>query len=367
MELADIFRQYGPAYREQFGDKMPPSHLAAMRAIEACRTETLGGQLYFCPSCEEQWFSYHSCRNRHCPKCQQEAAQNWLERQRQLLLPVPYFLVTFTLPEELREVARSNQVPVYNLLFRCAAEALQTLTRDRIGGQIGIVGILQTWTRDLRYHPHVHFLVPGGGLSEDGKQWFTSRKNFLVRVEPLGALFRGKFKAALKKSSLFAHVPPAAWGKAWVVDSRPVGTGEAALKYLAPYVFRVAISNNRILKVENDKVSFRYREGDSGKWRTATLPAFEFIRRFLQHVLPKGFVKVRYFGLFAPGNRQRLNLAQRLLATSTSSLSILVQEPLGSEQSSAKVVACPRCGNPLTPLHSLPPTARSPPAPTTAR
>ena len=271
--------------------------------------------------------------------------------------------MTFTLPEELREVARSNQVSVYNLLFRCAAEALQTLTRDRIGGQIGIVGVLQTWTRDLRYHPHVHFLVPGGGLSEDGKQWFASRKNFLVRVEPLGQLFRGKFRAALKKSALFAQVSPSAWGKAWVVDSRPVGTGEAALKYLAPYVFRVAISNNRILKVENDKVSFRYREGDSGKWRTATLAAFEFIRRFLQHVLPKGFVKIRYFGLFAPGNRQRLKLAQLLLVPSTSSSPAPTQQTLDVDQSAARVLTCPRCGNPLTPLHSLPPTARSPPAP----
>jgi hypothetical protein len=374
MELAEIFRQYGPAYREKFGEQMPSNHLAAMRAIENCRTEALGGHLYYCPSCDEQIYSYHSCpgalRARHCPKCQHEAAQVWLEKQCQLLLPVPYFLVTFTLPAELRQTARSNQQVIYNLLFRSAAQALQILAQDRIGGQFGMVGILQTWTRDLRFHPHIHFLVPGGGLSEDGKQWFASPKNFLVRVEPLGLLFRKQFRAALKKTPFFAKVPSLAWDKAWVVDSRPVGTGEAALKYRgalwAPYVFRVAISNNRILKLENDKVTFRYREGDSGKWRTATLPAEEFIRRFLQHVLPKGFVKVRYFGLFAPSNRHRLTLAQALLATFTSPTAALAPQAQTADSTAAKIIPCPRCGNPLTLLHAIPPTARSPPSLTSA-
>lgn len=365
MELADIFRQYGPSYREKYGNKMPPNHLAVMRAIEACRTEALGGHLYYCAKCDEQWYSYHSCRNRHCPQCQHEAAQDWLERQCQLLLPVPYFLVTFTLPAELRNIARSHQQFIYHLLFRTAADALQTLAQDRLGGQIGIVGVLQTWTRDLRFHPHVHFLVPGGALTQDGTQWLASHKNFLVRVEPLGQLFRGKFKAALRKSTLLAKVSSAVWGKAWVVDSRPVGTGEAALKYLAPYVFRVAISNNRILNVEQDKVTFRYREGDSGRWRTATLPAEEFIRRFLQHVLPKGFVKVRYFGLFAPGNRHRLHQAQALLGASAA----LSVAPLAGTQQlpQPKAMTCPHCGAPLTCVRVILATARSPPPMTSPR
>jgi hypothetical protein len=365
MELADIFRQYGPAYRAKYGDKMPPNHLAVMRAIEACRTEALGGHLYYCAECDEPWYSYHSCRNRHCPKCQQEAAQDWLERQGQLLLPAPYFLVTFTLPRELRDVARSHQQCIYNLLFRTAADALQTLAQDRLGGQIGIVGVLQTWTRDLRFHPHVHFLVPGGALTPDGTQWLAARKNFLMRVEPLGQLFRGKFKAALKKSTLFAKVSSAVWGKAWVVDSRPVGTGESALKYLAPYVFRVAISNNRILNVEHDKVTFRYREGDSGRWRTATLPAEEFIRRFLQHVLPTGFVKVRYFGLFAPGNRHRLQQARALLGASTAPAVAPVADTQQPPQ--PKAMTCPHCGAPLTCVRVIPATARSPPPMTSPR
>lgn len=363
MDLAEIFRQYAPAYREKFGDNMPASHLAAMKAIESCRTETLGGHLYWCEHCQQQWYSYHSCRNRHCPKCQHQAAEEWLEKQRQLLLPVPYFLVTFTLPSELRDVARSNQQAIYNLLFRSAAQALQEICADQrfVGGQIGMVGILQTWTRDLRFHPHLHFLVPGGGLSEDGKQWFPSRKNFLVRVEPLGLLFRKHFRAALKKSPLFAKIHASAWDKAWVVDSRPVGTGEAALKYLAPYVFRVAISNNRILNVENDQVTFRYREGDSGKWRTAKVTAEEFIRRFLQHILPKGFVKVRYFGLFAPGNRHRLKLAQALLPIPSVVSVTSTTESLSPVPLSPQSIPCPTCGKPLTLLLTLPPTARSPP------
>jgi hypothetical protein len=361
MELAAIFRQYAPAYREKYGDKMPPSHLTAMKAIESCRTEVLGGHLYFCENCQERWYSYHSCRNRHCPKCQHEVAQEWLEKQCQLLLPVPYFLVTFTLPSELRTLARSQQETIYHLLFRSAADALLTLARDRIGGQFGLIGILQTWTRDLRFHPHIHFLVPGGGLSDDGKQWFASHKNFLLRVEPLGQLFRGKFMAALKQTTLLAHPSAALWEKAWVVDSRPVGTGEAALKYLAPYVFRVAISNNRILNVENGKVTFRYREGDSGKWRTASLPAEEFIRRFLQHVLPKGFVKVRYFGLFAAGNRHKLKLAQALLPAPTSPVVPSATLLQTADSPPLPSIACPTCGEPLTWLKTILPTAHSPP------
>jgi hypothetical protein len=170
---------------------MLPSHLAAMRAIEQCRTEALGGHLYYCLACDERWYGYHSCRNRHCPKCQQDAAQAWLERQHDLLLPMPYFLVTFTLPQSLRSLARSEQKAVYNLLFRTAAEALQQLAHDPrfVGGQIGMVGILQTWTRDLRYHPHVHFLVPGGGLSADGQRWQRAKNHFFVHVKPLARLF----------------------------------------------------------------------------------------------------------------------------------------------------------------------------------
>ena len=207
VEIADIFRQHGPAYRARYGARIPSNHLKAMAAIEACRTETLGGHLYACPECDEILYSYHSCRNRHCPKCQQGAAQAWLEQQQDFLLPVvPYFMVTFTLPAPLKALARSQQKLVYNLLFRTAAAALQKLAHDPrfVGGQIGMVGILQTWTRDLRYHPHLHCLVPGGGLSSNGESWLPSGQNFLVPAQPLSILFRAKFRDALKKTDLFA-------------------------------------------------------------------------------------------------------------------------------------------------------------------
>jgi len=362
VELANIFREYGPAYRDKYGDRMLSSHLAAMRAIEQCRTEMLGGHLYYCADCDESWYSYHSCRNRHCPKCQQDAAQDWLERRRDLLLPVPYFLVTFTLPQSLRPLARTHQRTVYNLLFRCAAEALQQLAQDPrfVGGQIGMVGVLQTWTRDLRYHPHVHFLVPGGGLSADGERWLRAKNHFFVHVKPLSKLFRAKMRDGLRKHGLLSQTPAQAWRQAWVVDCRPVGKGETALKYLAPYIFRVALSNKRILKLEEGQVTFRYQDGATKRSRTCTLSAESFIHRFLQHVLPKGFVKVRYYGLLAPGNRKRLTQAKRLIGVPAD----VHDEPQTTtleRATEAKVIACPRCGQPMVAVQRIRPQARCPP------
>lgn len=366
VELAEIFRQYGPVYRAKFAEQMLPSHLATMRAIEQCRTEVLGGQVYYCPTCDEMWYSYHSCGNRHCPKCQQAAAQAWLEKQRNLLLPVPYFLVTFTLPAGLRAVARSHQKLVYNLLFRTSAEALQQLALDPrfVGGQIGMVGVLQTWTRELQYHPHVHYLVPGGGLAPDGETWRRAKNHFFVHVKPLARLFRAKFRDALRKTALFAQVSAATWRQEWVVDCRPVGTGEAALKYLAPYIFRVALSNNRIRKLENDQVTFSYKDGDSGKTKHCTLLAEEFIRRFLQHVLPKHFVKVRYYGYYAPGNRHVLQQVKAHLPDATHRPAPRAQtQPSATDPPlTPSRLVCPKCGQVLQVRQTLRPRVRAPPA-----
>jgi hypothetical protein len=308
VEIADIFRRYGPQYRAKYGAKILPSHLQAMGAIEHCRTPLLGGHVYTCESCSETQYQYHSCRNRHCPKCQNDKAQKWLEKQQDLLLPVPYFLLTVTLPSELRRVARSRQKQVYDLFFRTSAEAIQQLARDPrfVGGQMGLVGVLHTWGRNLSYHPHIHFLIPGGGLAADGQTWLPSRNSFLLPVKALSRIVRAKFRDALRQTHLFDLVPAPVWRQAWVVHCQPVGSGLPALKYLAPYIFRVAISNNRILALAEGKVTFRYRASDTGKLRTCTCAAEEFIRRFLQHVLPKGFVKVRYYGFLASGCRQRL-------------------------------------------------------------
>ena len=271
--LATIIRQYGTAYQAKYGNRLLPSHQRTLRDIADCRTATLGGHVYHCDVCEKTHYQYHSCQNRHCPQCQHNQGQQWLERQQAALLPVPYFMVTFTIPSGLHEIARAHQKTVYNILFRSSAAALQELAWDPryVGGQIGMVGVLHTWGRKLNYHPHVHYLVPAGGLSADGENWLSARGNFLIPVKALSILFRAKFRDALKEAGLFDQVPAQVWQKDWVTHCKPVGKGEGALKYLAPYIFRVAIGNRRILKVNDGKVTFRYRESDTGTWRTCTL------------------------------------------------------------------------------------------------
>ena len=306
-------------------------------------------------------YSYHSCKNRHCPKCQNGTAEQWLDRQRDLLLPVPYFMVTFTLPANLRRLVRSHQKLLYNMLFRASAAALQQLASDPrfVGGQIGMVGVLHTWKRDMNYHPHVHYLVPAGGLSEDGQTWFPVKNDFLVPVKPLSILFRAKFRDALKKTDLFAQVSGEAWTQDWVVHCQPVGNGMAALKYLAPYIFRVAISNNRILKLEDGQVTYRYTASDTGKTRYCTVAAEQFIRRFLQHVLPKGFIKVRYYGFFSSGNRHRLQLARKLLNICNSAKSARIDDT--KSVLSSQDLHCPKCGKVMEMIQKLRPKRYRPP------
>jgi hypothetical protein len=362
--LGEIFRQYGPAYRARYGERMPPSHRAAMAAIEGCRTEVMGGHIYSCPNCGTMRYSYHSCKNRHCPRCQHPASQTWLERQQLLLLPVPYFLLTFTLPPTLRDLARTHQRQLYSLLFRASAAALQQLALDPrfLGGQIGMLGVLQTWTRDLRFHPHVHYLVPALGVASDGAICRPRNAAFLVPVKALAILFRAKLRAGLRQTELYRQVPTENWRQAWVVDCRSVGSGAAALKYLAPYIFRVALSNNRIVGMRDDRVTFRYRDGETKQMRICTLPVLSFMARFLQHVLPKRFVKVRYYGLFSRGQRQILTqLRQRpQLATS----SIVVPDTSWPSQPvlvRPVVISCPVCGVPMQASVLRPVRSRGPP------
>ncbi|MCA1601199.1 MAG: IS91 family transposase [Acidobacteria bacterium] len=357
VELAEIFRLHGPQYREQFGERMLPSHLRAMQDIETCRTESRGGQLYYCQQCQAQRYSYHSCKNRHCPKCQNQQANDWLAKQQSLLLPIHHFLVTFTLPEELRAVARSNQQTIYNLLFRASSAALQQLAQDPrfVGARPGLVGVLHTWTRQLLYHPHVHYLVTGGGLTKAGR-WRSSSPDFLVHVKPLSIIFRAKFRDQLKKTELFAQVDARVWQKDWVVHSEPVGSGQQAFKYLAPYIFRVAISNNRIRKLEADQVTFSYKESATDQLKSCKVTAEEFIRRFLQHVLPPRFIKVRYCGLLSPSNRQLLQKARQLLTAATGKLkseNLKPTEPVAA-------LRCSHCGGLLTLLGLLAPRDRPP-------
>jgi hypothetical protein len=354
--LGDIFRRYGPAYRARFGRSLSASQLQAMQAIAQCRTKALGGHVYTCSSCQITRSSYHSCRNRHCPTCQHQATQEWLAEQQALLLPVPYFLVTFTLPSELRTLARQQQETIYALLFHTSAAALQQLAHDPrfLGGQIGMLGVLQTWTRDLRYHPHVHYLAPAFALAPDGTRWLVGKSDFLLHVKPLGELFRAKFHAALHQMRLASQVDTRAWAKSWVVDCRPVGSAASALKYLAPYIFRIALSNNRIEGVANDAVTFRYTESKTGAQKRATLPLDTFIGRFLAHVLPKGFVKVRYYGLLHPGKRQLLAEVRSILALRQA----VLPQPYAAAAPAPLVTApdvgrCPSCGQPMQLIQTL--------------
>jgi hypothetical protein len=314
-ELADVFRLHGLAYLAKYHQKLLPSHRRVLQDVRSCRTDALDGHLYKCPQCQQKRYAYHSCKNRHCPKCQNDLADRWLAQKQALLLPVTYYMATFTLPAELRSLVRSQQKDLYNLLFRASSSALQKLARDPkyIGGTLGMIGVLQTWTRDMAYHPHIHYLIPGGGLAPDSKTWRAIKHDYLMPAKALAKIYRGKFRDGLKQLGCYHQVSPKAWQKNWVVDIEAVGSGQEALKYLTPYIFRVALSNKNILNVTDRSVTFQYSDRQSQATQSRTLPAEKFIHRFLQHVLPKGFQKVRSFGLYHPKQRLKLKVVKEQL------------------------------------------------------
>lgn len=268
-------------------------------------------------------------------------------------------MATFTLPDALRRLARSNQKYIYNLLFKASSGALQKLANDPkyVGGKLGLCGVLQTWTRDLKYHPHVHYIIPGGGITEDGNEWRPARKDYLMPVKAVSKIFRAKFRDALKKTELYSKVPSAIWKKKWVVHIEPVGTGLSALKYLAPYIFRVAISNNNILALNDGMVTFRFKDTNTNKWCLNTMPAEEFIHRFLQHTLPQRFRKVRYYGFLSPRKSKQLEkIKERFVGRSISNkVSTPEPEPLKNN-----TLCCPKCGSQLIWVEELP-RKRGPP------
>ncbi len=299
-----------------FGNTLTSVQKRALRDIAACRTPFFGGHVYQCDHCRQKVFSYHSCRNRSCPKCHQNQTERWLKQQRDRLLPCSYFLLTFTLPAELRPLARSHPKKIYGLLMKTAADALQTLVRDPryVGARIGALAILHTWTRAMLFHPHVHMLVTAGGLSCDGASWLHPKNpRFLVPVRALSVIFRAKFCAALKKADLLRYTPAAVWNTKWVVHSQHAGCGDKVLQYLARYVFRIAIANSRLESIDGGNPRFRYRDNRTPQIRRVTLSGVEFLRRFLQHVLPKGVAKVRYYGIFSPSSKAPRERARQLL------------------------------------------------------
>ena len=316
IEIADVFRRFADDYLLAHGATMLPSHRRAIADILACRTEALGGHLWRCDHCNTEVYSYHSCKNRSCPKCHTEQTEHWLAARKAEVLPCPYFHVTITVPEELRDTLRANQKDGYTLLMKATAEAIIELARDPryVGGTVGILAVLHTWTQQLLYHPHVHCLVTGGGVSDDGQEWHPARNGFFVPFAALAKLVRGKLRAAMSKHRPDLVVPEATWSKRWVVHCTAWGEGdEAVLSYLARYVFRVAITNNRIVGLDENGVTFRHKHRESNRWRTIRLGGHEFMRRFLQHVLPKGLHKIRYYGLWHPTRREHARRARLLL------------------------------------------------------
>lgn len=314
--LADIIRRHGPAYEQQFGERMPPGHRRVLRDLGRCRTPEAGGQLWHCPKCGRTHPACHSCGNRHCPTCGGDDAKAWLNRQLALQLPVAYFLVTCTVPEALRQPIGSNPRRGLSLLFQSSSSALIDLCRNPtwFGATPGVTGMLHTWTRAMVYHPHIHYLVTGGGFDKTG-EWRWPKDGFLVPAPTLSSVYRARFKAGLKRldPATFATIPAKVWKTDWVVHVKRVGNGEKALKYLSRYIYRVALTDSAILHHDESSVTFRYRDSETNRSHPMTLPVFKFLHRFLQHVLPKGFVKVRYFGLHHPAHRQTLALARAAL------------------------------------------------------
>jgi Putative transposase/Transposase zinc-binding domain len=348
-EVADAFRRFAGSYVAAHGAAMLPSHRRAIADIIACRTEALGGQQWCCNHCGTLLHVFHSCRNRACPKCHAEQTQAWLDQRRAEMLPVPYFHVTVTVPEELRAALRRHQIDGYGALMKAAAEAIIVLARDPrwVGGIVGVLAVLHTWTQRLVFHPHVHCLVTGGGLSDDGATWHPAGKRFLFPKTALATLARARFRDAFARLCPDADLPPHVWQIPWVVHITPWGEGQqAALDYLARYAFRIAITNNRILAVDDETVTYRYKDRAADRQRKETVAGHEFIRRFLQHVLPAGFHKVRYYGLWHAARREPLrNLRNLLLLAQPASPPA---EPAGPEpdadpQAAPSPRRCPHC------------------------
>lgn len=345
--IQKIFRVYGEQYLKLYGDRMPEIHKKAIKDICDCRSGSFGTILYACNDCNTRQPVPCCCGNRHCPTCQQYKSEEWLHKQMESLLPTHYFLLTVTLPQGLRDVARSNQKGVYKAMFSCAHEALKKLARDKryVGSnRIGYLAVLHTWGSMLQYHPHIHMVIPGGAVSKGGDQWLSSREDLFVHTKPFAIIFKAKLRDAMKGAKLFQKVDPEVWKQEWVVHSQYAGKGQNALRYLARYVFRVAISNNRIKSIENNVIRFLYKNRERKTWKPMNLKAMEFIRRFLQHVLPKGFMKIRHYGFLNPNSAFSIERLRELISL----ISTVIKEFAPSIPEIKKhIIKCACCGNPL--------------------
>ena len=364
LEVADIFRDRGAAWRSAHAGHVSLDQLKVMSAIERCRTAALGGHVARCEDCAHTLIAYNSCRNRHCPKCQGAAAREWLAEREAELLPVPYFHVVYTLPAALRDIAYQNKAVVYDLLFKASAETTLTIAADpkHLGARIGFISVLHTWGSALVHHPHVHMIVPGGGFSPDGSQWIACRSRYFLPVKVLSALFRRLFlemllaaheagrlqffggHVALADKTAFRAYLRRLRNSKWVVDCRePFAGPRQVLRYLSRYTHRVAISNRRLLSADENGVTFRYKDyriDGPARYKTMTLAADEFIRRFLIHVLPKRFHRIRHYGLLASGNRAA-NIARVRELLATPSLAKDPEPPAANATDEQRLLPCP--------------------------
>ena len=369
LEVADIFRAHGPAWREAKAGHVSLGQLKVMSAIESCRTAALGGHVARCENCSHTQISYNSCRNRHCPKCQGAAAKEWLAEREAELLPVPYYHVVFTLPAAIADIAYQNKAVIYNLLFKASAETLTTIAADpkHLGARIGVLSVLHTWGSALTHHPHVHMIVPGGGISLDGEKWVSCRPGFFLPVRVLSRLFRRLFleklvaahqagelqffgnHAALTDAQAFAAYLAPLRNSEWVVYSkRPFGGPKEVLRYLARYTHRVAISNRRLIALDDNGVTFKwkdYRIEGCERYKVMTLATSEFIRRFLIHVLPDGFHRIRYYGLLASTTRaENIARARELLAVPILPIEAIKDASTEAAEPQTPEHPCPCCG-----------------------
>ena len=373
LTVHELLTQFGPGYLEQFSSALPARQREVLERILRCRTPALGGELFGCPDCNEFHYRYHSCNDRHCPLCGTTDADHWLEQQRQrLLLPVPYFLVTFTVPDPLRSWIRSHPQLGYEILFDASAQTLQDLAANpkRLGAQLAMLGMLHTWSRTLIFHPHIHYLVPGGGLSLDQRQWVASNPQFFLPEKPLARHFRTLFRQQLEHRApeALAQLPEKIWKQNWGVDCAAAGSGENALVYLARYVFKTATGNRSLTALPSGQILWPYRDSNTGEHKSLALEPSELIRRFLQHVLPRGFCRVRLFGWLHPaakirGNRVRALLKQApILTAQERQIWQQLEDPpvdFEADKHSPEAVlnskpVCRCCGQPMLHIGSLP-------------
>ena len=378
LTVGEVIRSCLDEFLEKYGAKLTPEQHRALKDLASCRTSALGGHVLGCTECGHRQIAYNSCGNRHCPTCQATAAARWLEARAAELLPTPYFHIVFTLPNALDRIALANPRVVYDLLMRATAETLLEVAADpqHLGAQIGVLAVLHTWGQNLQFHPHVHCVVPGGGLSPDGTRWVASASNFFLPVRVLSRVFRGKFLAGLRAAfargelrfaaDQFDQALSEAAHTEWVVYAKPpFGGPEQVLKYLAQYTHRAAISNHRLLGFENGKVRFRYKDYAHGnRKRVMMLSALEFVRRLLLHVLPTGFMRIRHYGIQANRHRhEKLALCRQLLGSEKTAEpeSSEEKETVESRESPSSITptrVCPVCGSGrMIMIKKLPPIA----------